>query len=92
MSMQLATDKKRYIFAPMSHEAIHPEAAEYYYHFSSDSIDEVCNNIERGIIPGRWTVLGKIGRIIARLRERGTYTDAIDEMLWSLHDSAEESL
>ncbi len=79
----------------MTLEIIHPEAAQYHHHAETmhvDAIDRVCDQLEKGIEPYRWDVLGKVSRILNRLYERGTYRTHYETLLWNLSDSANESL
>ena len=64
----------------------------YYPPINADVIDHVCAQIEMGITPNRWNVIGKESLILSRLLMRGTYIPSHDQMLWELSDAAKESL
>lgn len=55
-----------------------------------DLIDQICEQLEKGIPVNKFNVVGHVTVIIERLQQRGTYSLHFDNLLWELHDAAKE--
>lgn len=80
----------------MNNTIKHREVEQYEHHFidhvDNNPLDRICQEIELGMTPSRWSVLGKVEMIKARMMEKGTWKPCYQNMLDLLSESAKESL
>ena len=57
-----------------------------------DEIDLICDMLENKECPSRWKVMGRVNKIVERLKDRGIYRPEYHDLLILLDDSAKESI